>query len=54
MRELRPAPQRQRAGQRIVTALLANSLVLYIAAAAAHRSWALLNSDVMQLFRRVH
>jgi hypothetical protein len=58
MRELRPAKPRHLAGERtlqaLATALLTNSLVLYITAATLHRLWALLNSDVMQLLRRVH
>jgi hypothetical protein len=37
-----------------VAALLMNSLFLYLAADALHRLWTLLNSDVMQLVRRVH
>ena len=38
----------------LLAALLTNSLVLYITADALHRLWTLLNSDVMQLIRRVH
>jgi len=58
MKEPRPAKPRHVAVHRtlgaLVAALLTNSLVLYIAADALHRLWTLLNSDVMQLIRRVH
>jgi hypothetical protein len=35
-------------------ALLTQSLVLYITFVSLQRVWALLNSDVLQLIRRVH
>jgi hypothetical protein len=35
-------------------ALLMNSLVLYITFVGLQRVWTLLNSDVLQLIRRVH
>ncbi len=58
MREPRPAQPRHVAGHRTLgaftAALLMNSLFLYLAADALHRLWTLLNSDVMQLVRRVH
>jgi hypothetical protein len=58
MKEPRPAMPRHMAGHRtlgaLLAALLTNSLVLYITADALHRLWTLLNSDVMQLIRRVH
>jgi hypothetical protein len=38
----------------LVDELLNNSLVLYLVAFAAHRTWLLLNSDVLQLLRRLH
>ena len=57
MRELRPEKPHL-AGDRILrvmaTALLTHSLVLYITAVTLHRVWMVLNSDVMQLIRRVH
>lgn len=34
--------------------LLNHSLVLYLVAVAADRAWLLLNTDVVQLVRRVH
>jgi len=34
--------------------LLRGSLILYLAAFAAHRAWLLLNSDVGQLLRKLH
>lgn len=58
MRELRPEKARHLAGHRalgaVATALLTNSLVLYITVEILHRLWTLLNSDVMQLVRRAH
>jgi hypothetical protein len=57
MRELRPEKPHL-AGDRtlrvMATALLTHSLVLYITAVTLHRVWMVLNSDVMQLIRRVH
>jgi hypothetical protein len=38
----------------VLRPLLNESLLLYLAAIAAHRIWLLLNSDVVQLVRRVH
>ena len=38
----------------LTAALLMNSLFLYLMADALHRLWAMLNSDVMQLIRRMH
>lgn len=38
----------------VLRPLLNESLLLYLAAIAAHRIWLLLNSDVAQLVRRVH
>ena len=37
-----------------VARLLTSSLILYLAAVAAQRTWVLLNSDVGQLLRRLH
>ena len=34
--------------------LIKSSLILYLAAFAAHRAWLLLNSDVSQLLRKLH
>ena len=34
--------------------LLANSLILYLAATTAQHAWRLLNSDVGELVRRLH
>ena len=45
---------RVRTLEQLVDELLNNSLVLYLVAFAAHRTWILLNSDVLQLVRRVH
>jgi hypothetical protein len=38
----------------LATALLRNSIVVFILAHALHRLWTLMNSDILQLFRRVH
>jgi hypothetical protein len=58
MRELRPMKPAGVAGERpllaIVTVLLTKSLVLYLSAVILQRLWTLLNSDVLQLIRRVH
>ena len=58
MRELRLARPRHLAGARTLRkmagALLMNSLVLYITFVGLQRVWTLLNSDVLQLIRRVH
>jgi hypothetical protein len=58
MKAGRPAGSRRaapaRALEALVDELLDNSLVLYLAAFAAQRAWVLLNSDVLQLVRRVH
>lgn len=58
MREPRPAQPRHVAGHRTLrafaAALLMNSLFLYLTTEALHRLWTLLNSDVMQLVRRLH
>jgi hypothetical protein len=58
MRELRPAKPADMAGERpllaMATALLTKSLVLYLSAVILQRLWTLLNSDVLQLIRRVH
>jgi hypothetical protein len=35
-------------------ALVSSSLILYLAAVAAQRTWVVLNSDVGQLLRRLH
>lgn len=40
--------------ERVLRSVLNESLLLYLAALAAHRIWLLLNSDVVQLVRRVH
>jgi hypothetical protein len=39
---------------KLVDGLLDNSLVLYLVAFAGHRTWALLNADVLRLVRRMH
>jgi hypothetical protein len=58
MKAGRPAGSRRAARARTLEALvhelLDNSLVLYLAAFAAQRAWVLLNSDVLQLLRRLH
>ncbi|HSF79009.1 MAG TPA: hypothetical protein VLA38_10385 [Steroidobacteraceae bacterium] len=58
MKAGRPAGSRRaapaRALEALVDELLNNSLVLYLVAFAAHRTWVLLNSDVLQLVRRLH
>jgi hypothetical protein len=58
MKAGRPAGSRRAARVRtleaLVDELLNNSLVLYLVAFAAHRTWILLNSDVLQLLRRLH
>jgi len=58
MKAGRPAGSRHAARVRtleaLVDELLDNSLVLYLAAFAAQRAWVLLNSDVLQLLRRLH
>ena len=58
MREPRPAQPRHMTGHRtlgaLAAALLMNSLFLYLTADVLHRLWTLLNSDVMQLIRRMH
>lgn len=36
-----------------ITWMLTNSLVLYVTAICAQRVWTLLNSDVLQLLRRM-
>jgi len=58
MREPRPALPRHPAGRRTLKAfaatLLTHSLFLYLTVDVLHRLWTLLNSDVMQLIRRVH
>lgn len=58
MKAGRPAGSRHAARVRMLEALvdelLNNSLVLYLVAIAAHRTWLLLNSDVLQLLRRLH
>jgi hypothetical protein len=58
MGKLRSAEARPLAGGRslrtLSATLLSHSLVLYIMAVILHRLWALLNSDVLQLIRRVH
>ena len=58
MRELRPATPRHVARvsmfRTLATALLRNSIVVFILAHALHRLWTLMNSDILQLFRRVH
>jgi hypothetical protein len=58
MRELRPARPPHLAGARtlreMARTVLTNSLVLYMAFAGLQRLWTLLNSDVLQLIRRVH
>ena len=58
MGEPRPAQPRNVAGHRTLgaftAALLMNSLFLYLTVDVLHRLWTLLNSDVMQLIRRVH
>jgi hypothetical protein len=45
---------RVRNAAKLVDGLLDNSLVLYLIAFAGHRTWALLNSDVLRLVRRIH
>jgi hypothetical protein len=45
---------RVRTLEKLVDELLNNSLVLYLVAFAAQRAWVLLNSDVLQLVRRLH
>ena len=45
---------RVRTLEALVDELLNNSLVLYLVAFAAQRAWVLLNSDVLQLLRRLH
>ena len=37
-----------------VQRLVASSLVIYLIVASAQRAWALLNSDVGELMRRLH
>ena len=37
-----------------VQRLIASSLVIYLIVASAQRAWALLNSDVGELVRRLH
>ncbi len=37
-----------------VASVLTASLILYLAASAANRTWVLLNSDVGDLIRRIH
>ena len=58
MGKLRSAESRPLAGgsslRTLSATLLSHSLVLYIMAVILHRLWALLNSDVLQLIRRVH
>jgi hypothetical protein len=58
MKEAWPAELRRvaRAGKtaRFVDGLLNSSLAFYLVAFAAHRTWALLNSDVGHLLRRMH
>jgi hypothetical protein len=58
MGKLRPVESRQQTGGRslrtLSATLLSHSLVLYIMAVILHLLWALLNSDVLQLIRRVH
>lgn len=58
MRKRRPGRPPHLAGARtlreMARTVLTNSLVLYMAFAALQRVWALLNSDVVQLIRRVH
>jgi hypothetical protein len=58
MKEAWPAGLRHvarvRNAAKLVDGLLDNSLVLYLIAFAGHRTWALLNSDVLRLVRRVH
>jgi hypothetical protein len=58
MRELRPATPRHVASfqmfRTLATALLRNSIVVFILAHALHRLWTLMNSDILQLLRRVH
>ena len=58
MKASRPAESRRVARVRkletLVNELLNNSLVLYLVAFAAQRAWVLLNSDVLQLLRRLH
>ncbi len=58
MRELRPATRRHVARphvlQTLATALFMNSIIVFIVAHAMHRLWTLLNSDILQLVRRVH
>ena len=57
MKAGRPAGSRRaapaRALEALVDELLNNSLVLYLAAFAVQRAWVLLNSDVLQLLRRL-
>ncbi len=38
----------------VTASLLTASLILYLAASAANRTWVLLNSDVGDLIRRIH
>jgi hypothetical protein len=38
----------------LAASLLTASLILYLAASAANRTWVLLNSDVSDLIRRIH
>ena len=57
MKGMRPGLALLLAGRRRLAALgrglLDHSLVLYLIAMAADRAWLLLNTDVMQLVRRV-
>jgi len=43
-----------RALREMAGTVLTNSLILYMAFAGLQRMWTLLNSDVLQLIRRVH
>ena len=58
MNDLQRPGERRSGADRLVEAttgrLLRNSLILYLAAFAAHRAWLLLNSDVGQLLRKLH
>jgi len=58
MKDLQRPGERRSGADGLVEAtaarLLRSSLILYLAALAAHRAWLLLNSDVSELVRKVH
>jgi hypothetical protein len=58
MKMLQPVALRQAVSRQKLDALtqqlLKSSLIVYLVAVVAQRTWMLLNSDVLQLLRRLH